>query len=140
MISLMVEQLKFVSIVVRDQDEALDWYTQKLGMEKRLDIPLGPTRWLTVGFPGHEFPEIILQVPNLEEHGQENYAKKMAQIGMGTTWVLGVSDCKGTVQTLRERGVTIVEEAQTMWWGTMALIKDLYGNLFSLVESRAGDS
>lgn len=136
MITYMIDQLKFVTIMVRDQDEALDWYTHKLGMEKRLDIPLGSTRWLTVGFPKHEFPEIILQQPNLEEHGQEAYDKKMAQIGMATTWVLSVTDCKGTVEELRRRGVTIVEEPQTLWWGTMALIKDLYGNLFSLVESR----
>jgi predicted enzyme related to lactoylglutathione lyase len=47
-----------------------------------------------------------------------------------------VQDCKGTVATLRERGVEIVEEPETLWWGTMALIKDLYGNLFSLVERK----
>lgn len=132
----MVDQLKFVTIVVRDQDEALEWYADKLGMEKRLDIPLGDTRWLTIGFPGHAFPEVILQKPSIEEHGPEIFEKKMSQVGNATTWVLSVSDCKGTIETLRSRGVNIVEEPQTLWWGTMALIKDLYGNLFSLVESR----
>jgi predicted enzyme related to lactoylglutathione lyase len=132
----MVDQLKFVTIIVRDQDEALEWYAEKLGMEKRLDIPLGDTRWLTIGFPNHSFPEVILQKPSLAEHGQEVFDQKMAQIGNGTTWVLSVTDCKKTVETLRLRGVTIVEEPETQWWGTMALIQDLYGNSFSLVESR----
>jgi catechol 2,3-dioxygenase-like lactoylglutathione lyase family enzyme len=132
----MVDQLQFVTILVRDQDEAVEWYTEKLGMEKRLDIPLGYSRWLTVGFPGHKFPEIILQKPTVEEHGQEAFDRKSAQIGNGTTWVMAVTDCKSTVEMLRQRGVNIVEEAKTEWWGTMALIKDLYGNLFSLVERR----
>lgn len=132
----MVDQLKFVTIVVKNQDEALEWYVDKLGMEKRVDIPLGKTRWLTVGFPNHDFPEVILLEPQLEEYGQEIYDRKMAQIGNGTTWVLGVFDCKQTVDMLKSRGVEIVEEPQVQWWGTMALIKDLYGNLFSLVESK----
>jgi predicted enzyme related to lactoylglutathione lyase len=132
----MIDQLQFVTIIVRDQAEALAWYTEKLGMEKRLDIPLGSSRWLTVGFPGHAFPEIILQQPSLEEHGEAHYRKKLSQIGQATTWVLSVTDCNGTVETLRARGVEIVEEAEALWWGTMALIKDLYGNLFSLVERR----
>lgn len=131
----MVDQLQFVTIVVRNQDEAAEWYCAKLGMEVRLDIPLGPTRWLTIGFPGQKWPEIILQMPTPEEHGDQ-YEKKLAQVGQATTWVLGVTDCKGTVETLRARGVNIVEEPETQWWGTMALIKDLYGNLFSLVERR----
>lgn len=132
----MVDQLQFVTIIVRDQDEAAAWYTAKLGMEVRLDIPLGHSRWLTIGFPGHKYPEIVLQTPSLEEHGAEVYRRKLEQIGNNATWVLGVTDCKGTVETLRSRGVTIVEEAETQWWGTMALIKDLYGNLFSLVERK----
>lgn len=132
----MVNQLQFVTIMVRNQDEAAEWYIGKLGMEKRVDIPLGHSRWLTVGFPGHKYPEIVLQQPTLEEHGEEGYKKKLTQIGNATTWVMGVSDCKGTVETLRQRGVEIVAEPETQWWGTMALIKDLYGNLFSLVEGR----
>src|ERR1044072_3497644 len=112
----MVDQLQFVTIVVRDQDEAADWYIGKLGMEKRVDIPLGYSRWLTVGFPGHKYPEIVLQKPSVEEHGQDGYQKKLSQIGNATTWVLGVTDCKGTVATLRERGVEVVEEPETLWW------------------------
>lgn len=131
----MVDQLQFVTIVVRDQDEAAEWYVDKLGMERRLDIPLGHTRWLTVGFPGHKYPEIILQKPNPEEHDEETYRKKVSQIGNGTTWVLRVTDCKGTVKSLREKGVSILAEPEVLWWGTMALIKDLYGNPFSLVET-----
>jgi predicted enzyme related to lactoylglutathione lyase len=132
----MIDQLQFVTIVVKDQDEALEWYTQKLGMEKRLDIPLGHSRWLTIGFPQHKFPEVILQQPSPEEHGEEYYRKKLSQIGNATTWVLSVKDCKTTVENLRQKGVQIVEEPETLWWGTMALIKDLYGNLFSLVERK----
>lgn len=93
-------------------------------------------RWLSVGVPGQKAPEIILQEPSLEEYGQEMYGRKVAQIGNGTTWVLGTNDCRKTIDEFRSRGVEIVEDPEDTPWGVSALIKDLYGNFFSVVQRK----
>jgi catechol 2,3-dioxygenase-like lactoylglutathione lyase family enzyme len=133
----MITALKYVTLMVADQDEALAWYTDKLGLEKRMDMRFGAERWLSVGVPGSEGVEIALQQPSEAVYGAEVYARKLAQIGQNPTWVLGVSNCRDFVEELRGRGVTIVAEPEQKPWGVAALIADLYGNLFALQE-RAG--
>ena len=60
----MITQLGIVTIYVHDQDDALDFYTGKLGLEKRADVAMGPdARWLTVAPPGQTSPEIALVAP-----------------------------------------------------------------------------
>ena len=132
----MITALAYVTVIVRDYQEALDWYTKALGLEKRMDHKNGDIRWLTVGIPGQLQPEIILQKPNLQEYDQKNFDRKLGQIGNGTTWILHVDDCRKTVTELKSRGVKIIEEPQDSPWGTSALIADLYGNLFSLNQKK----
>jgi catechol 2,3-dioxygenase-like lactoylglutathione lyase family enzyme len=135
----MITQLAFVTVIVRDQQEALDWYVGKLGLEKRMDFPPknpGSPRWITVGIPGHKSPEIVLQLPTIEEHGEAGVARKLKQVGQVPTWVMYVEDCGKTVDELRSRGVKILEEPTPSPWGTSALIEDLYGSLISLVQPR----
>ena len=60
----MITKLGHVTILVRDQDEALEFYTEKLGLEKRTDVPFGPgMRWLTVAPKGQREVAIVLQQP-----------------------------------------------------------------------------
>ncbi|MER3553484.1 MAG: hypothetical protein C4331_03800, partial [Meiothermus sp.] len=101
----MIVQLRYVTLIVRDQDEALEWYTEKLGLEKRMDRPMGSDRWLTVGIKGQPYPEIILQKPSPEQYSAEVLGRKQRQIGENPTWVLIVDDCYKTVETLRGKGV-----------------------------------
>ena len=130
----MITGLKYVTIAVADPDEALAWYTGVLGLELRMDRQVGKERWLSVGIPGVAFPEIALQYPSPEVYDAATLERKRAQIGMGTTWVLAVKDCRAYVETLRARGVDIMGEPDTKPWGTSALIRDRYGNVFNLVE------
>jgi predicted enzyme related to lactoylglutathione lyase len=86
---------------------------------------MGDHRWLTLGFPGHEYPQIALYQPPTFE-----------QVGHNPIWILEVDDCRSMVAILRASGVTIHEDVTERPWGTNAVIADLYGNLFNLVQPR----
>jgi len=105
---MMIEKLAFVSIVVKDQDEALAFYTEKLGFHKVRDVK-GPIRFLTVAPKEGKETEILLQLPDAKAFGEERAAELQDQIGK-TSWIFNVDDTKKTVEELREKGVEIVQE------------------------------
>ncbi|HYE87901.1 MAG TPA: VOC family protein, partial [Vicinamibacterales bacterium] len=133
-----------VTILVRDQDEALQFYTEKLGMEKRLDQafagayakPAGgaPLRWVTVGPAGQKDIEIVLQKPDRALHG-DRVDEMTSQIGRGPTWAFATDNCERAYEELRRRGVRFLMPPQKQPWGTQAIFEDLYGNSFALVEA-----
>ncbi len=114
-----------VVILVKDQDEALKWYTEKLGLEKKVDISSGGFRWLTLVPPGKGDPEIVLEKA---EKGQEG------MVGKSTAWVFATDDCERSYQTLKARGVVFTQMPGKQFYGTQAMFKDLYGNQFYLVS------
>src|SRR6185437_442581 len=89
----MITRLARVTIYVHDQDEALAFYTEKLGLEKRSDVTFGPgARWLTVAPAGQTDFEILLQSPVPAMHGEEFAQKISERVGQGTTWVFFTDD------------------------------------------------
>ena len=130
----MITELRYITIVVKDIETSLAWYSEKMGFEKRMDIKKSGSRWVTIEVQGQKSPDIILQFPSMDEHG-EQFEKKNKQVGNTPTWVLGVDDCLKTIEEFRARGVEIVEEPVDSPWGVSALVKDLYGNHFSLTQS-----
>ena len=62
----MITALTLTQLYVLDQDEALDFYVGKLGMEKRNDFDLGFMRWLTIGVPGQPLNEVLLELPDVQ--------------------------------------------------------------------------
>jgi predicted enzyme related to lactoylglutathione lyase len=129
-----------VTILVRDYDEALKFYTEVLGFEKRSDEKFGPgARWVTVGSPGQDV-QIILQKPEPAMQGEENARRMTESIGQNPTWVLATDDCRKTYELYSSRGVRFSEPPKEMPWGTQALFKDLYGNSYALVQSRAASA
>lgn len=135
----MLERISHVSLVVRDQQEALDWYTSKLGFELRSDdeMPQGG-RWITIAPPGQTEVEIVLEPLDWGLSGDDPEAKE-AVIGRNG-FVFAVDDIDGTIRQLRDDGVTIVSEPEEVPWGYSALIEDLYGNVHNLVEPKAPDT
>jgi catechol 2,3-dioxygenase-like lactoylglutathione lyase family enzyme len=133
----MISGLTHVTVLVRDQDEALRFYTEKLGFEKRADMSFGPgMRWLSVAPQGQTDLEIVLQQPNPAMHGEE-HARQMAEmVGRGTTWVFACDNCRATAAALREHGVEFQSEPQEQPYGVEAVFVDLYGNSYSLLEPR----
>ena len=126
-----IKRVSHVTIVVRGQEEALRWYTEKLGFEKRVDnsgtIP--GFRWLTVTPRGEAGPEIVLY--------QARNENDSAQIGRGTMWVLETDNYRETCERLAAKGVEILSPAQEVPWGVSAIFQDLYGNRFNLGEPRS---
>jgi predicted enzyme related to lactoylglutathione lyase len=130
----MITKLSLVTILVRDQEEALRWFTEKLGLKKLQDASYGEgARWLVVTPQDHSDFGIVLQQPKPEEHGAERASLKMDQIGKGTTWVFRADNLDETYQTLSARGVKFLSPPQKLPWGRQAIFEDLYGNQYALM-------
>jgi predicted enzyme related to lactoylglutathione lyase len=126
-----------VTILVRDYDEALKFYTEVLGFEKRSDQQFGPgARWVTVAAAGQDI-QIVLQKPEPAMHGEENARRMTERIGQNPTWVIATDDCQKTYELYSARGVKFTEPPKQAPWGTQAVFKDLYGNSYALVQARA---
>jgi len=133
----MIDKLNVVTILVRDQDEALHFYVDKLGFEKRDDEMFGPgIRWLTVAPPRQQEVEIVLQKPEPAMHGEEQAEAMLAMVGKMPTWSFATDDCRATYEALSARGVNFVQPPEERPYGVEALFQDLYGNVFSLLEQK----
>ncbi|WP_410766830.1 VOC family protein [Haloferax sp. DFSO60] len=131
----MISDLTHTTVLVENVDDAIEWYTDKLGFELRDDEEFAPgMRWVTVAPEGGDV-EVALQEPS-DEYGEGMAAEMRDRIGKGTTTVLAVDDCRATVAELEERGVEITREPEEVPWGVHANIVDLYGNPYNLVETR----
>ena len=118
----MIKAVKFVSIPVRDQDRALDFYTTKLGMRVVTDSPFdGTQRWIELGLPRAETKIVLFTAP-----GQE----QMIGGFMNITFV--ASDLESAVQDMKARGVEFVQDVQKADWGASAIFRDPDGNQFVL--------
>jgi catechol 2,3-dioxygenase-like lactoylglutathione lyase family enzyme len=131
----MISKVIRITLVVRDQNEALQYYTEKLGLEKRADMPMGAdTRWLTVAAKDQRDLEIVLQPPDWF-HGPER-EQHAAMVGKNPTIVFSVDDCRHTCTMLQERGLEFVSFPEDLPYGVQAVAKDLYGNDLVFLEPR----
>lgn len=133
----MIQRLSHATIYVLDQDEALDFYTNKLDFEVRTDATLDGFRWLTVGPKGQPNLEIVLMpakpgpLMNAETAEQVNDLIKKGALGAG---VFATSDCQKTYEELKARGVEFMAPPTQRPYGVEALFKDNSGNWFSLTQ------
>lgn len=130
----MITRVARVTVLVSDQDEALRFYTEKLGFEKRADMPMGATRWLTVAPAGQRELEIVLQQPDPAFHGEDGARQMLERVGQSTTWVLATDDCQGDYERLSGLGVRFTSPPQRQMYGLEAVLLDLYGNSYSLLQ------
>ena len=102
----MITKLAHVSILVPDLDEALDWYTNVLGLEKREDNSsvVAGFRWLTVAPKGQADPEIVLFLPGPFQ-AEEDRKILLSRVGQGTMWMLHTDDCAKEHERLSGLGV-----------------------------------
>jgi catechol 2,3-dioxygenase-like lactoylglutathione lyase family enzyme len=132
----MITKLSHTTVWVLDQDEALDFYTQKLGFEVRTDAKMDDFRWLTVGSPDQPDHELILLVPGppmMDEESAEQVKALVAKGHLGPG-AFETDDCKGTHEQLSERGVNFLSEPAERFYGIEATLRDNSGNWFSMVE------
>ena len=125
---------------VHDQDEALDFYTTKLGMEVRADVTLaemGNFRWLTVGPPAQPDVSIVLMAipgpPVFEPETVEQIKSLMAK-GVSGGIFLTTEDVRADYETLKARGVEFTEAPEERPYGIDAGFRDPSGNSFRLTQ------
>ena len=120
-----IDRVSTVTIAVADQDEALVWFTEMLGFEKKMDVRSPQFRWLTVAPPQQVDVEFLLAswFPD--------------RVGKNATWVLSTRDCQGGYEELKGRGVEFSQKPEMRPWGIEAIFSDLYGNKYALVQESA---
>ena len=133
----MTTKLAVTSVKVLDQDEALDFYVNKLGLEVGQDIKQGPFRWLTVRFPNDPGVEIFLEEPGPPVHDEATAAQLRELITKGAmgSLVLHTDDARGLFETLKARGVSdITQEPMDHFYGTDMGIRDPFGNAIRILQ------
>jgi uncharacterized glyoxalase superfamily protein PhnB len=127
---------------VHDQDEALEFYTRKLGMEVRADVTLpemGDFRWLTVGPVGQPDVSIVLMKipgpPLMDAETTEQVRTLMAK-GFAGTVFLTTDDCRASYEELKARGVEFSEPPEERPYGIDSGIRDPSGNSLRLTQVR----
>jgi uncharacterized glyoxalase superfamily protein PhnB len=125
---------------VHDQDEALAFYTERLGMEVRSDVTLpemGDFRWLTVSPAGQEDVAITLMAipgpPVMDEETAQQVEDLMAK-GFSGTVFLTTNDCRADYERLKERGVEFTETPEERPYGIDSGFRDPSGNSIRLTE------
>ena len=122
----MLKKLVYASLFVSDQDKALDFYTNVIGLEKRVDVPtpVGP-RFLTVGVKGQDFDLVL-------------WPGTPGRAGEGTAaYTLEVDNCRTEFETLKARGVKFESpDVLEFPWGYVARFHDPDGNLLQIREGR----
>jgi predicted enzyme related to lactoylglutathione lyase len=119
-----IDKIAALTIAVKDQDEALRWFTERLGFEKRIDLSEPGIRWLTVAPKDQKEVECVL-ASWFPEH-----------VGKNAPCVVETQNCRATYETLKHRGVTFSQPPTERPYGVEAVFQDLYGNLYALVERR----
>jgi catechol 2,3-dioxygenase-like lactoylglutathione lyase family enzyme len=135
----MLNQLANVQVWVHDQDEALAFYTDKLGFEIREDVTvpeLGNFRWLSVGVPGQDVAIVLMAVPGAPVFDDETRQQILDLLAKGASGGLffTTEDCRASYEELAARGVEFTQEPTEQPYGVDAGFRDPSGNQFRMVE------
>jgi catechol 2,3-dioxygenase-like lactoylglutathione lyase family enzyme len=136
----MIKSVSAVNVWVHDQDEALAFYTQKLGFEIREDVTLpelGDFRWLTVGPAGQDDVALALMAipgpPVFDTETADSVRNLMAKGAAGGLF-FSTDDCRATYKELKSRGVEFTEEPSERPYGIDAGLRDPSGNAIRMVQ------
>ena len=135
----MITRLNVASIYVLDKDEALDFYVNKLGLEKGSDVRQGDYRWLTVKVPGEGGTEISLEQPGPPLHDEATAAtlRDLITKGAMSGLVFNTDDTRGMYETLKSRGVTdFTQEPMDHFYGVDMGIRDPFGNAIRILQPK----
>jgi predicted enzyme related to lactoylglutathione lyase len=135
-------KLSNAQVWVHDQDEALAFYTEKLGWEVRSDVTLpelGDFRWLTVGPPSQpEIAVVLMAIPGppvIDPESAEQIRSLMAK-GWTSPLFLTTDDIHADVDALKRRGIEFTEEPEERPYGIDSAFRDPSGNSFRLTQVR----
>jgi catechol 2,3-dioxygenase-like lactoylglutathione lyase family enzyme len=133
----MITRLNVASIYVLDKEEALDFYVNKLGLEKGNDVRQGDYRWLTVRVPGQPGTEVSLEQPGAPLHDEATAAQLRDLITKGALGglVFITDDAQALFEDLKSRGVTdFTQEPIEHFYGTDMGLRDPFGNPIRILQ------
>lgn len=133
----MITRMSHATVYVLDHDRAIDFYTNKLGLEVRTDAKMGDFRWVTVGVPGQPELEIALMEPKagmMMDEETVSQLRSLVQKGILGGGVFETNDCAATYEQLKARGVEFRSAPEQQPWGIAAVLRDDSGNFFSLSQ------
>jgi catechol 2,3-dioxygenase-like lactoylglutathione lyase family enzyme len=129
----MIEEIGHITVLVKDQDEALNFYVEKLGFVKRQDTFFGEgMRWVTVSPKAQSDLEITFVVAE----GGNTLGALGRQAGDHVFLTLETRDCRREYELLKAKGVKLHGEPEEQPYGMEVVFEDLYGNLFDLIQRR----
>ena len=126
-------KIKLNSVLVGDQESALRFYTEVLGFTKKVDLPVGEFRWLTVVSPEEpDGTELVLE-PNAHPAAAA-YQRALSEAGIPLT-AFAVDDIEAEYQRLKARGVVFSAEPVNVGGATVAVFQDTCGNLIQIYQT-----
>ncbi len=125
-------KIKLNSVLVNDQDHALQFYTEILGFEKKVDIPVGEFRWLTVASPEEPDGAQLVLEPNANP-AAKTYQSALFDAGIPLT-AFSVDDIEKEYNRLRELNVAFATEPADAGDTTIAVFNDSCGNLIQIYQ------
>ena len=135
----MLKQLTHTQVWVHDQDEALAFYTEKLGMEVREDVTvpaMGNFRWLSVGVPGQDVSITLMAIPGPPVFDEETRAQIQGLMAKGASGGLffTTDDVQTSYEELKSKGVEFSQEPTEQPYGIDAGFRDPSGNHFRMAQ------
>jgi catechol 2,3-dioxygenase-like lactoylglutathione lyase family enzyme len=131
-------KLNVTTVWVLDKEEALDFYVNKLGLEKGADVRQGPYRWLTVRVPGSDV-EISLEQPGppIQDDATAATLRELITKGAMGGLVFQTDDTRALYETLLERGVTdFTQEPTDNFYGIDMGLRDPFGNAIRILQPK----
>jgi catechol 2,3-dioxygenase-like lactoylglutathione lyase family enzyme len=135
----MLSSIRLSNVYVLDQDEALRFYVDKLGLEVSTDADMGFMRWLTVNVPGEPDRELLLErpgPPSMDDATAEHVRELVTKGAVG--WIgFRTDDCRRTYEELLARGVEFSQEPTEQSYGIDCALRDPFGNTIRIVQLAA---
>lgn len=135
----MITGVGLVCVMVFDQDEAYDFYVNKLGLKVGFDAPMeGGGRWLLVHSPAQPEVPIMLAVPGPPIMDEETAEQVRSMVSAGRMGVGGLAtdDCRASYKELLAKGVEFTEEPSERFYGIDAAFRDPFGNPWRLTQTK----
>ena len=135
----MIQHTRLHSVFVLDQDEALDFYCGKLGLEVHTDADLGFMRWLTVNVPGDDGREILLEKPGppMMDDATAETVRELVSKGATGGWIgFQTDDLQATYDELVAKGVEFTQEPTEHFYGVDCGLRDPFGNQIRILQPK----
>jgi len=130
----LIDTIGGVVIMVSDQAQAIKFYTEKIGLDIRLNVPFYGGKWIEVA-PKDSESTLSIMEPNSQMMSKDELEIARKNIGRNTGVWFFTSDIQSTYGELKSKGIDITKPEKQEWGGIMSTIKDLDGNIFTLLSS-----